>query len=185
MWNTFNRGAGSCRPCGQTFIAQREEHETNDDCGGHHGFAALTWLQRVKRSENRPVVHGTSGGTPGTGKYLHGQSRAIEGRSQLHKRHAVSHQKFRGQRQRLETAWPTIRRIMECINHPGMAAAGSCQICGKALCASCMNRFNPPLCESCLLSHNSCGRGGGECLFFECCVARSSRTLAHVLQNKA
>lgn len=44
---------------------------------------------------------------------------------------------------------------MECINHPGTAAAGSCQICGKALCAPCMNRFNPPLCEPCLLSHNA------------------------------
>lgn len=43
---------------------------------------------------------------------------------------------------------------MECINHPGTAAAGSCQICGKALCTHCMNRFNPPLCEPCLLSHN-------------------------------
>lgn len=44
---------------------------------------------------------------------------------------------------------------MECINHPGTTAAGSCQACGKALCASCMNRFNPPLCEPCLLSHNA------------------------------
>jgi hypothetical protein len=45
--------------------------------------------------------------------------------------------------------------VMECINHPGTAAAGSCQICGKGLCASCVNRFNPPLCEPCLLSHNA------------------------------
>jgi len=44
---------------------------------------------------------------------------------------------------------------MECINHPGTAAAGTCQSCGKALCASCMNRFDPPLCESCLLTHNA------------------------------
>ena len=44
---------------------------------------------------------------------------------------------------------------MECINHPGTTAAGSCQACGKALCASCKNRFNPPLCEPCLLSHNA------------------------------
>lgn len=44
---------------------------------------------------------------------------------------------------------------MECINHPGTMAAGSCQICGKALCAPCMNRFTPPLCEPCLLSHNA------------------------------
>ena len=44
---------------------------------------------------------------------------------------------------------------MECINHPGTAAAGSCQFCGKALCAPCMNRFNPPLCEPCLLAHNA------------------------------
>lgn len=44
---------------------------------------------------------------------------------------------------------------MECINHPGTTATGSCQACGKALCAGCMNRFSPSLCESCLLSHNS------------------------------
>lgn len=44
---------------------------------------------------------------------------------------------------------------MECINHPGAIAAGSCQLCGKALCADCMNRFSPSLCEPCLLSHNS------------------------------
>ena len=44
---------------------------------------------------------------------------------------------------------------MECINHPGTAAAGSCQMCGKALCAPCMNRFNPSLCEPCLLAHNT------------------------------
>lgn len=44
---------------------------------------------------------------------------------------------------------------MECINHPGTAAAGTCQFCGKALCPDCINRFNPPLCEPCLLSHNA------------------------------
>ena len=44
---------------------------------------------------------------------------------------------------------------MECINHPGTSAAGTCQICGKALCPACLNRFNPPLCEPCLLSHNA------------------------------
>lgn len=44
---------------------------------------------------------------------------------------------------------------MECINHPGTTAAGTCQMCGKALCADCMNRFSPPLCASCLLSHNA------------------------------
>lgn len=43
---------------------------------------------------------------------------------------------------------------MECINHPGTAAAGTCQMCGKALCASCMNRFDPPVCEPCLIAHN-------------------------------
>lgn len=43
---------------------------------------------------------------------------------------------------------------MECINHPGTAAAGTCQMCGKALCASCMNRFDPPVCEPCLIVHN-------------------------------
>lgn len=47
------------------------------------------------------------------------------------------------------------KTVMECVNHPGISAAGSCQICGKALCADCMNRFNPPLCEPCLLSHNA------------------------------
>lgn len=44
---------------------------------------------------------------------------------------------------------------MECINHPGIQAAGTCQKCGKALCAPCMTRFSPPLCEPCLLSHNA------------------------------
>lgn len=44
---------------------------------------------------------------------------------------------------------------MECINHPGTSAAGSCQMCGKALCAPCVNRFNPPHCEPCLLAHNA------------------------------
>ncbi len=44
---------------------------------------------------------------------------------------------------------------MECINHPGTAAAGSCQSCGKALCSSCANRFAPPHCEPCLLAHNA------------------------------
>lgn len=43
---------------------------------------------------------------------------------------------------------------MECINHPGTAAAGTCQMCGKALCAPCMNRFDPPVCEPCLITHN-------------------------------
>lgn len=53
---------------------------------------------------------------------------------------------------------------MECINHPGTVAAGTCQICGKALCAPCMNRFNPPLCEPCLLTHNA---GVARRLWFE------------------
>ena len=44
---------------------------------------------------------------------------------------------------------------MECINHPGTAAVGNCNLCGKALCADCMNRFSPPLCEPCLLTHNA------------------------------
>ena len=43
---------------------------------------------------------------------------------------------------------------MECINHPGTPTAGTYQMCGKALCASCMNRFNPPHCEACLHAHN-------------------------------
>lgn len=44
---------------------------------------------------------------------------------------------------------------MECINHPGTAAAGTCRQCGAALCASCFRRFEPPLCEPCLLAHNA------------------------------
>ncbi len=44
---------------------------------------------------------------------------------------------------------------MECINHPGTPAAGTCQMCGKALCGPCMNRFDPPVCEPCLTSHNA------------------------------
>lgn len=43
---------------------------------------------------------------------------------------------------------------MECINHPGTPAAGICQMCGKALCGLCMSRFNPPVCEPCLIAHN-------------------------------
>ena len=44
---------------------------------------------------------------------------------------------------------------MECINHPGIAAAGTCQFCGKALCPDCLSRFAPPSCEPCLHAHNS------------------------------
>jgi len=44
---------------------------------------------------------------------------------------------------------------MECINHPGVAAAGTCQVCGKGLCPDCVGRFERPFCEPCLLSHNS------------------------------
>ena len=43
---------------------------------------------------------------------------------------------------------------MECVNHHGASAVGKCQLCGKPLCADCMNRFQPALCEPCLLSHN-------------------------------
>ena len=43
---------------------------------------------------------------------------------------------------------------MECFNHPGEAAVGTCQKCGKALCQACFGRFNPPLCEPCLIAHN-------------------------------
>lgn len=43
---------------------------------------------------------------------------------------------------------------MNCINHPEQVAAGTCNKCGKALCAECMNRFSFPLCEPCLLAHN-------------------------------
>lgn len=44
---------------------------------------------------------------------------------------------------------------MECINHPSVVAAGTCQLCGKALCSDCLNRFTSPLCEPCLLQHNA------------------------------
>ena len=43
---------------------------------------------------------------------------------------------------------------MECINHHGTAAAGTCKDCGKALCASCVNRFSSPICMACLIQHN-------------------------------
>lgn len=44
---------------------------------------------------------------------------------------------------------------MECINHAGQMASGTCQSCGKALCTECANRFSPPLCERCLLQNNN------------------------------
>ena len=44
---------------------------------------------------------------------------------------------------------------MECINHAGQMASGTCQSCGKALCTKCANRFSPPLCEGCLLKNNN------------------------------
>lgn len=44
---------------------------------------------------------------------------------------------------------------MECINHAGAAAAGTCQICGKGLCGDCLNRFSSPVCEPCLQVHNA------------------------------
>ena len=44
---------------------------------------------------------------------------------------------------------------MECINHAGKMASGTCQSCGKALCTECANRFSPPLCEGCLLKNNN------------------------------
>lgn len=43
---------------------------------------------------------------------------------------------------------------MECINHAGTPAAGTCAFCGKALCPECLGRFNPPSCETCLIAHN-------------------------------
>ena len=39
---------------------------------------------------------------------------------------------------------------MECFNHPGTQAAGTCSKCGKGLCASCIERFGSPICEQCL-----------------------------------
>ncbi len=44
---------------------------------------------------------------------------------------------------------------MKCFNHPESDANGTCQDCGKGLCGSCVSRFDFPLCESCLISHNS------------------------------
>jgi len=44
---------------------------------------------------------------------------------------------------------------MECINHAGKAAAGTCQSCGKGLCAECADRFSLTFCENCLLQHNT------------------------------
>ncbi len=44
---------------------------------------------------------------------------------------------------------------MKCFNHPETDANGTCQDCGKGLCGNCIARFDFPLCEPCLLSHNS------------------------------
>ncbi len=43
---------------------------------------------------------------------------------------------------------------MECFNHPGSSAAGTCQQCGKALCVECLKRFEPPMCEPCFIKNN-------------------------------
>ncbi len=43
---------------------------------------------------------------------------------------------------------------MECAFHPGAPAAGQCTVCRKFLCACCVNRFQPPMCQSCLTAHN-------------------------------
>ena len=43
---------------------------------------------------------------------------------------------------------------MECARHPGRQAVATCNLCGKGLCSECAERFAPPLCEACLLSHN-------------------------------
>ena len=44
---------------------------------------------------------------------------------------------------------------MKCFNHQETDANGTCQDCGKALCGECVSRFDFPLCESCLLTHNT------------------------------
>lgn len=56
---------------------------------------------------------------------------------------------------------------MECINHAGVAAAGNCQFCGKGLCPDCIGRFERPVCEPCLLAHNS---GVARRLYFDLAV---------------
>ena len=43
---------------------------------------------------------------------------------------------------------------MECARQPGRQAVATCNLCGKGLCSECAERFAPPLCEACLLSHN-------------------------------
>ena len=44
---------------------------------------------------------------------------------------------------------------MKCFNHSDIDANGTCQDCGKGLCGECVSRFDFPLCEPCLLTHNS------------------------------
>lgn len=44
---------------------------------------------------------------------------------------------------------------MECINHQGVQAAGTCSSCSKGLCSQCVSRFEPPLCEPCLVKRNN------------------------------
>lgn len=43
---------------------------------------------------------------------------------------------------------------MECAHHAGRQAVATCNRCGKGLCSECAERFDPPLCVACLLTHN-------------------------------
>lgn len=44
---------------------------------------------------------------------------------------------------------------MECFNHPGTQAAGTCSQCGKGLCASCIEQLGSPICKQCLITEFS------------------------------
>lgn len=48
---------------------------------------------------------------------------------------------------------------MKCFSHVDADAVAHCPSCGKGLCPTCATRFDPPLCEACLLAHNrTCAR---------------------------
>ena len=44
---------------------------------------------------------------------------------------------------------------MKCAQHNGSDAVGACNSCGRGLCSECVGTFTPPLCPTCVLSHNS------------------------------
>ncbi|WP_341357054.1 hypothetical protein [Rossellomorea sp. y25] len=47
---------------------------------------------------------------------------------------------------------------MNCYYHHGTAGSASCHECGRTLCSSCSDRFNPILCEGCFTSSQSSER---------------------------